>query len=189
MSELWEKMRQGDADAMLMLYEQHYNALLSYGVQLSGSIHTSKDAINDVFLNLGEQYRNLSPVKNVKAYLFACVRRSIFQLPYANRKVISVDEASLYKETEISYEDILIEIQQSDALRMKIRTALNKLTDRQKELIQLKYFQNLSYSQIEAATGISIKTAYNTIYSALKALEGELRGLLFDIFLLIFLLF
>lgn len=189
MSELWEKMRQGDAEAMLMLYELHYNDLLSYGVQLCGSIHTSKDAVNDVFLNLGEQYKNLSPVKNVKAYLFACLRRSIFQLPYANSKVISVGEASIYNETETSYEDMLIEIQQSDALRMKIGMALNKLTGRQRELIQLKYFQNLSYSQIEAATGISIKTAYNTIYSALKALESELRGLLAGIFLFISLFF
>lgn len=187
MSDLWEKMRQGDAEAMLELYEYHYNDLLSYGVQMCRSIHTAKDVVNDVFLHLGEQHENLKPVKNVKAYLFACLRRSIFRLPYANNKIIPVNETRLYEEAETSYEDILIAIQQSDEIRMKMQVALDKLTGRQKELIQLKYFQNLSYRQIETATGISTKTAYNTIYNALKVLEAELRGVLFSLLLLSFL--
>lgn len=177
-------MTKGNSDAMLALYEYYYNDLLSYGIRLCGSLHTAKDAINDVFLHLAEQHKNLKPVKNVKAYLFACIRRKVFYLLYAIDKMVPIDEASAYGDAETSYEEMLVAIQQSDDIRTKIQLALAKLTERQKELIQLKYFQNLNYRQIETVTGISVKTAYNTIYNALRVLETELRGLLFSISLL-----
>lgn len=176
MQDLWEKMRQGDADAMLALYESNYADLLSYGVQLTGSVDTAKDVINDVFLHLWEHHGKLKPVLNVRAYLFACTRRRIFHPAYFNNKVLSASEIGFYEEGEMPYEDLLIEMQRSDEIRIKVQAALEKLTPRQKELIQLKYFKNMDYRQIEKETGISAKTAYNTIYNAIKVLETELRG-------------
>jgi len=176
MQDLWEKMRQGNAEAMLALYEGNYTDLLSYGVQLVRSVDTAKDVINDVFLHLWEHHTKLKPVRNVRAYLFACTRRRIFHPVYYDEKVVSGSEIAFYEGAETSYEDLLIDMQRSDEIRMKVQAALAKLTARQKELIQLKYFKNMDYRQIEKETGISAKTAYNTIYNAIKVLEAELRG-------------
>ncbi len=176
MQDLWEKMRQGDADAMLALYERNYADLLSYGVQLIGSTDTSKNVINDVFLHLWEHHVKLKPVQNVRAYLFACTRRRVFHPDYYNNKVLSDSEAGFDEKGEMSYEDLLIDMQRSDEIRIKVQAALAKLTARQKELIELKYFRNMDYRQIEKETGISAKTAYNTVYNAIKVLETELRG-------------
>jgi len=173
MEEQWERVREGDIDAMLVLYEYNYSSLLSYGVQLSNSIDTAKDAINDVFLQLWEQQAKLKPVKNVKAYLFACIRRRIFHSPYSDRRLLLTEES--YENAETSHEEALIAMQQSEETRKKVQAALEKLTARQKELIYLKYFKNMDYREIEQTTGISVKTAYNTIYNAVKLLAEELR--------------
>ena len=141
MPDRWDKMRLGDRDAMLVLYEYYYNDLLSYGVQLSNSIDTAKDAINDVFLHLWEHHTNLKPVKNVKAYLFACVRRKIFHPVYFNNKVLLAEEVA---------------------------------------------FKNMDYREIGLTTGMSLKTAYNTIYNAVKVLTNELRDTLLCAYLLLF---
>ena len=186
MPDRWDKMRLGDRDAMLVLYQYYYNDLLSYGVQLSNSIDTAKDAINDVFLDLWEHHTNLKPVKNVKAYLFACVRRKIFHPVYFNNKVLLAEEVAFYEGMETSYEEIWIAMQQSDEIRMKVRAALDKLTERQKELIHLKYFKNMDYREIGLTTGMSLKTAYNTIYNAVKVLTNELRDTLLCAYLLLF---
>ncbi|MBX2926112.1 MAG: sigma-70 family RNA polymerase sigma factor [Chitinophagaceae bacterium] len=175
MEDQWEGMRRGDAAAMLVLYEHNYSDLLSYGVQLSNSTDTAKDAINDVFLQLWEQRAKLKPVKNTKAYLFACIRRKIFHPAYTDNKMLLLTEKAFYESAETSYEDVLIAMQQSEETRKKVQAALEKLTARQKELIHLKYFKNMGYQEIELATGISVKTAYNTIYNAVKALANELR--------------
>lgn len=184
MPDRWDEMRLGNRDAMLVLYEFYYNDLLSYGVQLSNSTDTAKDAINDAFLHLWEHHAGLKPVKNIKAYLFACIRRSIFHPAYFDKRILLTEEA-FYRSTETSYEEVLIAMQQTEETRKKVQAALEKLTARQKELIHLKYFKNMDYREIELATGISIKTAYNTIYNAVKLLGKELRGtMLIIVFLL-----
>lgn len=181
----WEEMRQGNAEALLTLYQDQYSDLVSYGVQLSNSVHTAKDAVNDVFLNIWENREKLKPVQNVKAYLFACMRRKIFHPSYFTNETLAGDENVFSGAFETSYEDMLIAIQQSDELREKLQAALAKLTDRQKQLVQLKYFKNMDYREIEAATGISVKTAYNTIYNAIKTLAAELRSSLLVLLLLL----
>lgn len=185
MTDLWERMRQGDIEAMILLYKQSYGGLLSYGVQLSNCNETAKDAINDVFLNIWENRSKLKSVGNVKAYLFACIRRKVFQSATLNGKVSSIpaDELLFNQATDLSQEEILVAIQQSDEIRLKVQKALEKLTNRQRELIQMKYFKGLDYRQIEIETGISMKTAYNTIYNAMKILTNELRNVLFAMIL------
>lgn len=48
------------------------------------------------------------------------------------------------------------------------------LTPRQKELIQLRYFDGLSMEEVGKRVGITTKTAYNTLGAALKSLSAEL---------------
>lgn len=179
----WDNMRAGSTEAMLVLYEGNYSDLLSYGVQLSNSVHTSKDAINDVFLHLWEQHTKLKPVANVKAYLFACIRRKIFHQLYTDKTQLLTDMSP--EDTEMPYEDVLIAMQRSEEIRKKVQAAIKKLTDRQKELIHLRYFKNMDYEEIEQVTGMSLKTAYNTVYSAVKTLTSELRNSVLATLLLI----
>ncbi len=184
----WERLRQDDAEAMKQLYAQSYAGLLSYAVQLSNNNELAKDTINDVFLELWASRSKLKPVENVRAYLFACIRRKIFQSTAIDRKKNEVtgNMVGYPKEFDLSQEDILIAMQQSDEIRNKVLKALDKLTDRQRELITLKYYKGLDYHQIETATGISLKTAYNTIYNAMKILADELKNTIFT-FLFLFL--
>lgn len=181
MKSLWENLRQGDPESIVSLYEQFYPDLLTYGVRLCNSNETAKDAINDIFLNLWDNRSKLKPVENVKAYLFACLRRNIFKSVTTNRKAFAPEmDGSLQGElVNLSHEDILIGIQQSEEVRRKVQAALGKLTDRQRELILMKYYKGMDYKQIEAQTGMSMKTAYNTVYNGLKILSEELKDIVF----------
>ncbi|MBP6023863.1 RNA polymerase sigma factor [Ferruginibacter sp.] len=184
----WERLRQDDTEAMMQLYAQSYAGLLSYGVQLINNNELAKDAINDVFLELWDNRLKLKPVENVKAYLFACIRRKIFQTATINRKANAITDntAVNQQQSDLSHEDLLVAMEQSDEIRSKVLKALDKLTDRQKELITLKYYKGLDYRQIETTTGISMKTAYNTVYNAMKILTVELRDIIFVFTVLFF---
>lgn len=184
----WERLRQDDTEAMMQLYAQSYAGLLSYGVQLINNNELAKDAINDVFLELWDNRLKLKPVENVKAYLFACIRRKIFQTATINRKANAITDntAVNQQQSDLSHEDLLVAMEQSDEIRSKVLKALDKLTDRQKELITLKYYKGLDYRQIETTTGISMKTAYNTVYNAMKILAVELRDIIFVFMVLFF---
>lgn len=188
LTDLWEKLRAGDTASLVHLYEQLYADLLSYGVQLINSNEIAKDAINDVFVHIWDNRSKLKPVENVKAYLFACIRRKIFHSATIERKISSLPDLQWVSvQSDLSQEEIIMAMQRSDEIRRRVQQALEKLTGRQRELIQMKYFKGLDYRQIESETGISMKTAYNTIYNAMKILANELKDVL--LFLAIFFFF
>jgi RNA polymerase sigma-70 factor (ECF subfamily) len=43
--------------------------------------------------------------------------------------------------------------------------------------VNLKFFEGYSYEKIAETTQMSVKTAYNTLYDALKILREELKDI------------
>jgi RNA polymerase sigma-70 factor (ECF subfamily) len=77
-------------------------------------------------------------------------------------------------ESEPSYEQYIIALQSDAELREALRRAMEQLTDREKELLRLRFFENKDYDEIAAACNITKRTAYNIIFAALKTLKAEM---------------
>jgi RNA polymerase sigma factor (sigma-70 family) len=116
-------------------------------------------------------------VMQVRAYLFTILRHLILdELSYLDKMDNAIIRMSgEAAPNELSYEEIIINVQHDEELKRKLHAAMQQLTHRQKELIQLKFFDGLSYEQIAAHTSQSVKTAYNTIYDAIKQLRKLLK--------------
>jgi RNA polymerase sigma factor (sigma-70 family) len=72
---------------------------------------------------------------------------------------------------EFNAESIHIQNDEALAQSQKIRMALEQLTGRQKEIIYLKYFEEMDYEQISELMNISVKGAYKLSARALEALK------------------
>lgn len=172
----WERLRSGDKQALFALYNSNYPHLLRFGLKLCGNDELVKDCITQLFLQLWSKQAQLKPVANVPAYLFTALKRQLLdQLAYQSRlhdaisRMIGKDA-----ENELSYEEIIIRVQQDDEMKQRLREAMKALTPRQTELVRLKFFEGLSYEEIAAQTSQTVKTAYNTIYDAIKTLRKKL---------------
>ncbi|PST84405.1 RNA polymerase [Pedobacter yulinensis] len=174
---LWERMRNGDRDAFFDLYKELYYPLVNFGIRTSGDADRSAEATDHVFTTIWEKHEGLSRVDNVEAYLRTFLKRRLLRMLERKRRVHeALFRAGAEGEwTELSYEEFIVIVQTDELLRYKLKTALEGLTFRQKQLIHLKFFEGLSYEQIAAQTQQSVKTAYNTIYDALKVLRKALR--------------
>jgi RNA polymerase sigma factor (sigma-70 family) len=71
-------------------------------------------------------------------------------------------------------EEKLIKKDDQSHLSKLLINYINELPSRQKELIQLKFYEGLSYEEIVQKTGLSYRTVYNTIYEALKNLKLDM---------------
>lgn len=128
-------------------------------------------------LNIWDKRARLNPVENVRAYLMTALRRCMLdQIAYLHKTNTALNNMLAETESnELSYEDILIGVQQDAARREKLQMAITRLTPRQMELIRLKFFEGLTYEQIAERTSQTVKTAYNTIYDAIKSLRKLLK--------------
>jgi len=168
---LWIRLRAGEEPALFNLYKQLYNPLFNYAFILFKERENVEDAINQMFLELWENRLNLKPVSNVKSYLFTYLRRKISR----EKAVVSRTQLPTAETFERSIMDYIIELQVEEELRENIFKAINKLTGRQKQLIMLRFYEDLEYSEISEKTGLATQSVYNNIHQAIKLLRADLK--------------
>lgn len=174
---LWERIAQEDKNAFLDLYKELYYPLVNYGIKVANDTDIAEQAVDEIFLYIWDKRLQLTRVDSVEGYLKVSIKRKIYRLFEKKRKTdlalqISFNENGWFEE---GYEAFIIKMQTDELLKQKLKQALEKLTYRQKQLIYLKFFEENSYEEIAQKTNQTIKTAYNTIYDALKVLRKALK--------------
>ena len=74
-----------------------------------------------------------------------------------------------------SREDTWIDEQELDQRSLLMAAAINKLPARLRQLLLMKYYENLSYEEIADRTGLSLRTIYNKNHEAITRLRQDLE--------------
>lgn len=168
---LWRRLIDSDETAIFDLYKTLYNPLFNYGFILYKERENVEDAINQMFLELWENRGNLKVVLNVKSYLFTYLRRKITREKHIEKRLV-IPDVETYEQSIVDY---IVQLQLEEETKERIFKAIGKLTDRQKQMIMLKFYENLEYEEISEHTGLAIRTVYNNIHDAIKFLRTELK--------------
>lgn len=160
---LWCEFQRGNKTAYSFIYQQYSDNLYNYGMQLTNNSDLVEDVIQDLFVNLWRCKKNLTPVKSIKFYLLTCLRRAIVKEIKKERRFISDDVAldQMSFQFNRSIEDDMIEEQTCLERKVKLQHILVSLSKRQREIIYLKFYEDLSYSQIAEHLGLDLKYTYN----------------------------
>lgn len=175
-TERWQALRQGDEDAFRQIYQAHFRHLMNYGLRFVGSAAVVEDGIQDLFLELWQYRARLTQPQSVRFYLLRGLRN---RLAAYLRQALTLEEVPLGVEAypfalEASSEQRWIDLDVDEAQRQRIRLALDQLTPRQREIIYLRYFNDLSYEQICELLGINYQSARSQVYQAVKLLRQRL---------------
>lgn len=172
---LWESFRKGDRDAFAALFRNHYGALYKYGGKFTLDTQQLEDCIQELFIELWKA-NSCTPVLSVRSYLLKSLK---YKLLRSNRKrrstLLPADEDLAF---EWSHETFLIAEQESAEKRQKVLKALEQLSPRQKEIVYLKYYQDLSYEEVGEIMNINYQVARNLLYQAMKTLKKCITFLL-----------
>lgn len=182
----WQSFKDGDINALQALYNHYVDPLYSYGIALCQDQEKVKDCIHDLFISLWDSRKNFAIPNSGKAYLMVSLRRRIFD---KGSKIASLTgELNDLEENRIADDDHearWIEAEDNQKQNEKLETALQRLSDRQREIIHMKYFQQLEYEEIGKIMDLNYQSARNLVNRALAALRKEMLGIV--MLLLIFL--
>ena len=173
---LWESLIHGDESAYSFIYEHFIDDLYGYGKNICTHRTLVEDAIQDVFTDLWKYKSNLASVRSIKAYLLISLRRKILRL-LQKEKLFIVHNDKLPEDNfhwENSIQDILIQEQDLKIKIKRIEKAMGQLTRRQKEIIYLRYFQDLSHQEIAEMMGLNQRSTYNLVSKAINLLKDKL---------------
>lgn len=175
-TELWIRYTKGDQNALSLIFQHFVNDLYAYGMKIFPVESLVKDAIQDVFLHLMEKSRKMILPQNFKAYLFKCLRNEILQnIRSLHRKQII--ENRLIKKSDMQEEHVEQKWMANEAeweVRFIIQSALNTLTDHQREALYLKYTEGCDYNQISSIMEISVPSARTLIYRSVKQVKKHI---------------
>lgn len=160
-------MRAGDAEALKELYNAYYHDLFTANFALCLRPDIVKDSIHDAFIGIWVNREKLPVVASVGGYLNTCVRRKVIDVLRQEPDIVTgVDPGH-----EFSYEEVIIAFQEQEATKKTLQDALGRLTNAQKEVIRLRFFENKNYDEIARLQGCAPRTIYNRVYEAVERLR------------------
>jgi len=174
-SDFWLLLRSGDRKGLEGLYRLFASELFKYGLALVNDEHFVQDCIQEVFLDLWKYHQRLSKADHVKGYLFRSLSHKIYRESKKKDrwKMETVKEDSIPFSVE-SIEDERIGIQREQDLQVKLAGSLEKLPIRQKQVIQLLFFEQFSYEEVSKMMGINLRSVYTLAWKAVSSLKKQM---------------
>lgn len=170
----WNAFRRGDERAYERMFREHYRVLYNYGLKTYNDKEEVKDCIQELFLRLWQSRERLGDCYSVKSYLMASLRRIILRRIKTKHFHADVDNIDPAFTHGTSAEQNKIEEQEERTRIELLAEVLQKIPDRQKEAIYLRYYGELSFEEISEIMGITTRAVYKLIYKALDNLSTEL---------------
>lgn len=179
---LWSEFRDGEKQALEKLYRLYAADMVRYGRKFSDNEQVVEDAIQDLFIDLWRRREHLGEAPSVRNYLFASLRRRVIRVLSAEKKRAEKNQESLAVFlAEFTVQDRIVAGELDAERRSRLKKALERLSDRQKEVIYLRFFQDMDYKDIGEVMQLNYQSVRNLVSSAIRSLRSA--------FLLLFLLF
>ena len=173
---VWDRMKSGDKQSLSKIFTFYYSDLYHYGIKIFNLPDLVKDSIQDLFLRIWEKRSSLGNVQNPKAYLLSSLRRKLFK----NKEMLHVEisDELLRKNGDKNFSFSPAEFTEineiSQQLRQSLVLAINKLPERQRELIFLRFYHNLRYLEIAQIMEVNEQTVRNMMQRALTKLRDQM---------------
>jgi len=168
--QLWKLLREGDRSALDEVYRRNIDILYSYGAKITSDSALVEDSIQEIFITIWEKKDKLKDTTSIKFYLFKSLKRRIFRNLKKSQKFgfqYDFSEAKLADKlkTEPATEAL------DDATIKKIHQSLAQLTNRQKEIVYLRFYAKLDFSEVAEIMELSIKATYKLQARAIQRLK------------------
>ncbi len=169
---VWANIQAGDMAAFNALYHSQVDGLYAYGLSLCKDSATVQDAIQEVFTTIWNKRASLGHIDNIHWYLQRALRNRLLRVLEQNRRFeLKETPEAPPGETELSIESILIEEGETAERVAKLRAALSTLSERQREALHLRYFENRDYAEIASLLEMEQQSAYNLIFRGIQGLR------------------
>ncbi|MDR2912838.1 MAG: sigma-70 family RNA polymerase sigma factor [Alistipes sp.] len=175
----WSRFIAGDNDAYCRIYHANVGELYRYGVRFTSDGELVKDCIQELFTTIYRNRRRLSVRGDGRAYLFVSLRHNLVRVLH-RRHIFREDffgeglpEALPFSQDEHTPEESFEVDEMREVGRRQLEEMLATLTPRQREIIRLRYVNELSINDICEQMSLNYQSAQNLIQRSLKKIRKK----------------
>lgn len=146
--------------------------LLKYATSFLGDSDRAQDVVQDTFIKLWKQDREAIESR-LAPWLFTVCRNAALDVLKKDKRMkpLAAPEGRLVSDRKSP--DMLTEHKEE---KRRVLSFLEKLPDRQRELLRLKFQSGLRYQEISDVTGLSVSNVGYLIHTAMKTLRQQMQA-------------
>lgn len=158
--------------ALDRLVEEHLPAALRFAQRLTGDLDAAEDLVQDALLRVARNWSGFRGEAKFRTWLFQIVVnafRDRLRRPPMQALFDDVDDRHAAEPTQAALDAELGEI---------VARKIAELPPRQREVLVLSFYEQMSASDIALVAGISPENVYSTLHQARARLKKELAAYL-----------
>jgi RNA polymerase sigma-70 factor (ECF subfamily) len=168
--DLIAKARQGDVEAYNLLVSRWEKRIFNYLLRLVSNREDALDLSQETFLKAYQNLRKLDDPDRFSAWLFRIAHNEAFSLLRRRRP-----ESELSEGRPRDFGRRLLPIE----LSLAVESALNALSEDQREAVLLKVYQGFKFDEIAEILDCPVSTVKSRLYTALDLLKSTLAPAVF----------
>src|SRR4051794_22603277 len=162
-------------ESIEQLFAALESPLLNYAMRLLGERALAEDIVQEAFMKLHAQF---AEVRDPRRWLYRTVHNMALNQRRRAGKIVSLEPAT-ERETQTPPDPTDPEpLPDEQIIRWEgiglVRLSLGALDERSRELVRLKFDEDLCYKQISERTGLSVSHVGYLLHHALKTIAAEL---------------
>jgi RNA polymerase sigma-70 factor (ECF subfamily) len=181
--EIISKLRRGDEEAFSLLFRRHYEPLCFFAGRFTKDLNTAESLVQEAFVKLWESREALQIRASLKSYLYTSVKNACLNLIKHESFSYPLESVERKSDDPITRPDVQLE---SDEMTEAVERAINELPPKQREILCLAKYDELSYQEIAEIQHVRINTVKTQLKRALKSLSKSLQHMHIALLLLKF---
>jgi RNA polymerase sigma-70 factor, ECF subfamily len=171
-----DAIKQDDRTVFNTIFLKYHAVLCRISFRVVNDVDVAKDAVQEVFIKLWRNRKELTINSSLEAYLKRAVLNTSLNYIESRKKFISLSDVAAAP--HYAAENTVEQQQSSDELSLHIDKAVNNLPIRTKAVFTLIRFEEMSYKEVANSLDISLKAVEKEMMKALKLLREELKDYL-----------
>jgi len=176
-----EKTSVQSPETIEQLFAALESPLLSYALRLTGERVAAEDLVQEAFMKLHAQF---DEVREPRRWLYRTVHNMALNQRRKSSRTVAIDSEPVSPQTQESHPSYNAEpsdtapLPDAQIIRLEniglVRLSLEALDERSREVIRLKFHEDLSYAEIGERMGLKSGHVGYILHYALKTIAAEL---------------
>jgi RNA polymerase sigma-70 factor (ECF subfamily) len=159
----------GDPGALAELIRQYESPLRYFITRLLGDLETAEDIFQDTWLSVLRRISTLRKAEAFPAWLYRIARNKVYRQLSRKKRLAEITESLTVTENAEEHD-----FSPEDAAR--IHKSMEVLKPQHKEVLMLRFLEQMSYQQMAEVLGCNIGTVRSRLYYAKEALKKEMEA-------------
>jgi RNA polymerase sigma factor (sigma-70 family) len=162
-----------------LIYNEYVDDLYIYALHLGFEQSHILDAIHDVFCKLCTDQESIKHINNIKQYLLKSLKNRLIDIYNSNKNNVKKDINEIpefdnsFLQQRNSVEDCFITLEDEKIINEMIDGMLEELTNRQRQIIYLRYVVGCDYDEIAERMSLNYASCRKLVHKAMDKLRKK----------------